>query len=38
MDGFKMFIPFQKVDELQHLVYGIMTAEEVDKAGECLDY
>ena len=38
MDELKMFIPITKVDEQKKEVYGIMTAEQVDKAGECLDY
>jgi len=33
-----MFIPITKVDEEKREVYGIMTAEKVDKSGECLDY
>lgn len=34
----KKFIPLTKVDEKQRLVYGIATAEVVDKSGEICDY
>jgi len=35
---FKMFIPLTKVDEEKRLVYGIATAEAVDRSGEICDY
>ena len=38
MNNLKIFIPLSKVDEEKREVYGIMTAEKVDKSGECLDY
>ena len=38
MNDLQIFIPITKADESRHEIYGIMTAEEVDKAGECLDY
>lgn len=33
-----IFIPLTKVDEEQRLVYGRITAEELDKSGEVMDY
>lgn len=33
-----LFIPIKKVDEAQRLVYGVATAEVVDKSGEICDY
>lgn len=33
-----MFIPIAKIDEEKRLIYGTMTAEAVDRAGEILDY
>ena len=38
MDELKVFIPISKIDEEQRLVYGQMTAEAVDSAGEIWDY
>ena len=38
MKNLNIVIPITKADESRHEIYGIMTAEEVDKAGECLDY
>lgn len=35
---FNMFVPIQKVDEERRLVYGIATAEKMDKSGEVFDY
>lgn len=37
-DALKLFVPITKVDEAQRLVYGAVTREEVDAAGEILDY
>lgn len=34
----KLFLPIRKVDEEQRLVYGVITEETLDKAGEVLDY
>lgn len=34
----KLFVPLTKVDEVQRMVYGILTEEAVDKSGEILDY
>lgn len=34
----KLFLPIRKVDEEQRLVYGVITEETMDKAGEVLDY
>lgn len=33
-----LFLPIRKVDEEQRLVYGVITEETLDKAGEVLDY
>ena len=33
-----MFIPLEKIDIKQRLVYGTIAAEEVDRVGEILDY
>jgi hypothetical protein len=38
MKDLNIVIPITKADESRHEIYGIMTAEEVDKSGECLDY
>ena len=38
MKNLNIVIPITKADESRHEIYGIMTAEEVDKSGECLDY
>lgn len=38
MKQFNLFIPLSKVDEAQRLVYGLATAETVDKSGEIFDY
>lgn len=38
MKQFKKFIPFSKVDAVKREVYGIVTAEVVDKDGEVCDY
>ena len=37
-DGFLKLIPISKVDELKHEIGGIVTAEQIDKAGEICDY
>lgn len=34
----QIFLPLTKVDEEQRLVYGRITAEELDKSGEVMDY
>jgi hypothetical protein len=34
----RLFVPLTKVDAVQRIVYGIATAEEVDKSGEIFDY
>ena len=34
----KVFVPLRKVDEEQRLVYGLITQEILDKAGEVMDY
>jgi len=34
----RVFVPLVKVDEEQRLVYGRITAEEVDQSGEVMDY
>src|SRR5690349_18533378 len=33
-----LFIPLTKVDAVHRLVYGVATAEVVDKSGEIMDY
>lgn len=38
MKTFNLFIPITKVDEEKRLVYGLATAESVDKSGEIFDY
>lgn len=38
MPKLAMFFPLTKVDEAKRLVYGIATAEQVDKSGEKCDY
>ncbi len=34
----RLFVPLTKVDAVQRMVYGVATAEEVDKSGEIFDY
>lgn len=34
----RLFLPIRKVDEEQRLVYGVITEEVLDKAGEVMDY
>jgi len=34
----RLFLPIRKVDEEQRLVYGVITEEVLDKAGEIMDY
>lgn len=34
----RLFLPIRKVDEEQRLVYGVITEETLDKAGEVMDY
>lgn len=34
----RVFVPLTKVDEEQRLVYGRITAEEIDQSGEVMDY
>jgi hypothetical protein len=38
MSKLNLFIPITKVDAVQRLVYGIATAEKVDRSGEVCDY
>lgn len=38
MDDIKIFIPITKIDAARRLVYGVVTAEEPDTAGEVCDY
>lgn len=38
MPKLNLFFALKKVDEAQRLVYGIATAEQVDRAGEICDY
>jgi len=38
MSHFDMFLPITKVDAAQRLVYGIATAEIMDRSGEICDY
>lgn len=38
MQTLKMFVPITKVDAAQRLVYGVATAEAVDRSGEICDY
>lgn len=38
MDNLSLFVPLTKVDAAQRLVYGIATAEAVDRSGEVMDY
>lgn len=38
MSKLSMFLPITKVDAAQRLVYGIATAEQVDKSNEVCDY
>jgi hypothetical protein len=34
----RVFVPLMKVDEEQRLVFGKITAQEVDQSGEMMDY
>jgi hypothetical protein len=34
----RVFVPLRKVDEEQRLVYGVITAQEIDQSGEMMDY
>lgn len=34
----RVFVPLIKVDEEQRLVHGVITAEEIDRSGEVMDY
>ena len=38
MDDMKIFVPITKIDAAQRLVYGVVTAETPDVAGEVCDY
>lgn len=38
MKKLRLFVPLTKVDAVQRIVYGVATAEEVDKSGEIFDY
>ncbi len=38
MDDMKIFVPITKIDAAQRLVYGVVTAEKPDVAGEVCDY
>jgi hypothetical protein len=38
MDDMKIFVPITKIDAAQRLVYGVVTAEKPDVAGEMCDY
>ena len=38
MDDMKIFVPITKIDAAQRLVYGVVTAEAPDVAGEVCDY
>lgn len=38
MSELRLFLPIRKIDESQRLVYGTLTAEVPDKAGEIFDY
>lgn len=38
MSKMRLFVPIQKVDEEQRLVYGTLTQEVLDKSGEMIDY
>lgn len=38
MKNLSLFIPITKIDAENRLVYGIATAEQVDKSGEIMDY
>jgi hypothetical protein len=38
MSGFRLFMPIGKIDEAKRIVYGTLTAEVADKAGEIFDY
>ena len=38
MSKLSMFFPITKIDAAQRLVYGIATAEKVDRSGEICDY
>jgi hypothetical protein len=38
MDDLKIFVPITKIDAARRLVYGVVTAEKPDVAGEVCDY
>jgi hypothetical protein len=38
MDDLKLFVPITKVEAARRLVYGVVTAEKPDVAGEVCDY
>jgi len=38
MDDLKIFVPITKIDAARRLVYGVVTAEKADVAGEVCDY
>ena len=38
MDDMNLFVPITKIDAAQRLVYGVVTAETPDVAGEVCDY
>jgi hypothetical protein len=38
MDDMKVFVPITKIDAARRLVYGVVTAEQPDVAGEVCDY
>ncbi len=38
MDDMKIFVPITKIDAVQRLVYGVVTAETPDVTGEVCDY
>ena len=38
MDDMNLFVPITKIDASKRLVYGVVTAEAPDVAGEVCDY
>src|SRR5262249_22633370 len=38
VDRLRMFVPITKIDAVKRLVYGIATAEKVDRTGQVCDY
>ena len=38
MDDMKIFVPITKIDAAKRLIYGVVTAEKPDIAGEVCDY